>query len=168
MLFRSGLDETAERIMGDGTARAAIIVGIWNTDERWQEYAPQKVIERLTGDTSSEWLGEHPPELKADAYLRFIVEELKPFIDATYSTQPDQANTLIMGSSMGGLISLYAMAEYPDTFCRAAAVSIHWPLADPGSPISMQADAAMQAYHETSALNPNKPGTWFDSFPPTH
>ena len=157
-----GLDETAERIMGDGKVRPAIIVGIWNTEERWQEYAPQKVIERLTGDKSSGWLGEAPPELKADAYLRFIAEELKPFIDATYATQPDQQNTMIMGSSMGGLISLYAMAEYPDTFSKAAAVSIHWPLADPGSAISKQADTVMQAYLETSALDPSKHVIWFD------
>lgn len=157
-----GLDETSARIMGDGTVRSAIIIGIWNTNERWQEYAPQKVIERLTGDTSSEWHGETPPELKADAYLRFIVEELKPFIDETYATQPDHANTMVMGSSMGGLISLYAMAEYPDTFSRAAAVSIHWPLADPGSAISMQADAVMQAYLETSGLDQSKQVIWFD------
>ncbi len=157
-----GLDETATQLMGAGELRPAIIVGIWNTDERWQEYAPQKVIERLTGDTSSEWLGDTPPDLKADAYLRFIVEELKPCIDQEYATLPDQENTHIMGSSMGGLISLYAMAEHPDTFSRAAAVSIHWPLADPGSAISMQADAVMQAYLETSALDQAKHTIWFD------
>ena len=157
-----GLDETATRLMRDGDVRPAIIVGIWNTDRRWQEYAPQKVIEHLTGDTSSEWLGEAPPELKGDAYLRFIIEELKPFIDRTYATLPDRENTMIMGSSMGGLISLYAMAEHPDTFSKAAAVSIHWPLADPGSAISMQADAVMQDYLATSALDSRRQAIWFD------
>ena len=157
-----GLDETATRLMRDGDVRPAIIVGIWNTDHRWQEYAPQKVIERLTGDMSSEWLGETPPELKGDAYLRFIIEELKPFIDRTYTTLPDRENTLIMGSSMGGLISLYAMAEYPDTFSKAAAVSIHWPLADPGSAISKQADTVMQDYLATSGLDSNRQVIWFD------
>lgn len=156
------LDETATALFAGDAVRPAIIVGIWNTNERWQEYAPQKAIERLTGDMASDWLGTELPELKGDAYLRFITQELKPYIDTTYRTQTDAENTLIMGSSMGGLISLYAVAEYPDTFSRAAAVSIHWPLADPGSTISAQADAVMQAYLETSGIDPAKHEIWFD------
>ena len=156
------LDEAADKLFAAGTVRPAIIVGIWNTDARWQEYAPQKAIERLTGDLSSDWLGEDLPELKGDAYLRFITEELKPFIDETYRTQTSAENTLIMGSSMGGLISLYAVAEYPETFSRAAAVSIHWPLANPGSAISAQADTVMQAYLQTSGIDPERHTIWFD------
>ena len=157
-----GLDETAERMMRDGQLPPAIIVGIWNTNERWQEYAPQKVIESLPGDTSSEWLGSNLPALKADAYLRFITEELKPYIDATYETASGRDHTYIMGSSMGGLISLYAMAEYPDTFSRAAAVSIHWPLTEPEGAMAQQADAAMQAYLGTSGLDKTRQTIWFD------
>ncbi|MFN3211867.1 MAG: alpha/beta hydrolase [Henriciella sp.] len=157
-----GLDETAAQLIGDGTVPPAIIVGIWNTDERWQEYAPQHVIESLSGDTSSEWLGPTLPELKADAYLTFIIDELKPYIDATFATRPEAETTYIMGSSMGGLISLYALAEYPDTFSRAAAVSIHWPLTEPEGAIAQQADAAMQAYLSESGLDPLKHTIWFD------
>ncbi|MEL6825487.1 MAG: alpha/beta hydrolase-fold protein [Pseudomonadota bacterium] len=157
-----GLDETAERMMRTGDLPPAIIVGIWNTDERWQEYAPQKVIESLSGNTSSEWLGPTLPTLKADAYLKFITEELKPFIDETYQTAPAREQTYIMGSSMGGLISLYAMAEYPDTFSRAAAVSIHWPLTEPDGNLAQQADAAMQAYLSTSGLDKTRQTIWFD------
>jgi len=65
-----------------------------------------------------------------DAYLRFIVEELKPRIDATFRTKPGREHTAIAGSSMGGLISLYAAAEYPDVFGRVGAVSTHWPVGD--------------------------------------
>ncbi|MEL7109379.1 MAG: alpha/beta hydrolase-fold protein [Pseudomonadota bacterium] len=156
------LDEAASKIMKDGTVGPSIIVGIWNTDERWQEYAPQKVVESLSGDTSSEWLGPHLPELKADAYLRFITEELKPFIDETYATRPDREHTHIMGSSMGGLISLYAVAEYPATFSRAAAVSIHWPLTEPEGAVAQQADEAMKNYLTTSGLTPSQHTIWFD------
>lgn len=155
-------DETAKRMMTEGLVRPAIIVGIWNTDERWQEYAPQKALERIPQDTPSDWLGPQIPELKADAYLRFIVDELKPFIDDAYQTKTGPEDTFIMGSSMGGLISLYAMAEYPDTFSRAAAVSIHWPLTEPEGAIAQQADAAMQAYLSASALDPEKHKIWFD------
>lgn len=92
-----GLDETAARLMRDGTVRPAIIVGIWNTNERWQEYAPQKAFEHIAWTSSSDWLGDTRPELKGDAYLRFIVEELKPLIDETYRTKPDTENTMIVG-----------------------------------------------------------------------
>ena len=67
-------------------------------------------------------------DICSDHYLRFIVEELKPYVDAHYRTLPDQHNTFIMGSSMGGLISLYAMCEYPHVFGGAGCVSTHFPI----------------------------------------
>ncbi|MBK8836717.1 MAG: hypothetical protein IPO29_18440 [Anaerolineae bacterium] len=62
----------------------------------------------------------------SDGYLRFLVEELKPLIDARYRSLPDQPNTCIMGSSMGGLVSLYAIAQYPEVFGGAGCLSTHW------------------------------------------
>jgi pimeloyl-ACP methyl ester carboxylesterase len=62
----------------------------------------------------------------SDAYLRFIVEELKPYIDAHFQTRPERDHTFIMGSSMGGMISIYAICEYPEVFGGAAALSTHW------------------------------------------
>src|SRR3546814_14763907 len=56
-------------------------------------------------------------------YLTFIAEELKPFIDRTYRTKPTRENTAIIGSSMGGLISLYMLWTYPDVFSKAACLS---------------------------------------------
>jgi enterochelin esterase-like enzyme len=113
--------------LDEAVAGRAILVGVWNTPARWQEYAPQKVIERLPAELRARAPG--PPQ--ADAYLRYIVEELKPFIDRTYPTKPGRRTTFIMGSSMGGLISLYALGEYPRVFGRAAALSAHWPTARP-------------------------------------
>ncbi|HJW46870.1 MAG TPA: alpha/beta hydrolase-fold protein, partial [Lysobacter sp.] len=66
----------------------------------------------------------------SDDYLKFVVTELKPFIDATYRTRKGRDDTFVMGSSMGGLISLYAVAEYPEVFGGAGAVSTHWPIGD--------------------------------------
>jgi enterochelin esterase-like enzyme len=63
----------------------------------------------------------------SDLYLRYLVEELKPRIDAAYPTLPERASTFVMGSSMGGLISLYAVEQYPEVFGGAACVSTHWP-----------------------------------------
>ena len=55
--------------------------------------------------------------------MRFIVDTLKPYIDANYRTRPDRDNTAIMGSSLGGLISHYAICEYPNVFGKAGILS---------------------------------------------
>ena len=156
------VDETAARLVSERVIRAPIIVGIWNTDKRWEEYAPQRVVERI--DPLDVAPDGDMPALLADAYLRFIVEELKPKIDADYNTAPGKADTTIMGSSMGGLISLYAAAEYPDVFGRAACVSIHWPLGNPDGPIADAAAPAMVAYlSEDAKLDPAAQTLWFDN-----
>jgi predicted alpha/beta superfamily hydrolase len=90
--------------------------------------------------------------IRSDAYLKFIVEELKPFVDRTYRTRPDRAHTSVMGSSMGGLISAYALCEYPEIFGGAGCVSTHWPTGD-------------GAVIDYLAQHLPKPGThklWFD------
>jgi pimeloyl-ACP methyl ester carboxylesterase len=55
------------------------------------------------------------------------VEELKPYIDSNYSVGTGPEHAAVMGSSMGGLISLYAISEFPHVFGAAACVSTHWP-----------------------------------------
>lgn len=56
---------------------------------------------------------------KADAYLSFLRNTLKPHIDASFRTFPGSENTTIMGSSLGGLVSFYALLKYPETFGQA-------------------------------------------------
>jgi pimeloyl-ACP methyl ester carboxylesterase len=102
---------------------------------RHSEYFPQKPFENLPEafKDSIYQLERAPGQLlfdgavRSDAYLKFLVEELKPEIDRKYRTRTHQANTFIMGSSMGGLISLYAICEYPEVFGGAACLSTHWP-----------------------------------------
>ena len=65
-----------------------------------------------------------------DAYLRFLVMELKPYIDRTFRTRTGRDDTMLMGSSMGGVISLYGLTEYPEVFGAAASLSTHWPAGD--------------------------------------
>ena len=126
------VDQALCRLMRAGRTRGAIIVAVWNTGlGRYPEYMPQKAVR---GDTVSFFsqVGPAMPSaaLRSDAYLKFLVEELKPFIDQTYRTQPDRAHTSVMGSSMGGLISAYALVEYPGIFGGAGCVSTHWPAGD--------------------------------------
>jgi predicted alpha/beta superfamily hydrolase len=127
------VDGTMTRLIHEGKVREAIIVGIWNTPKRLPEYMPKKPVR--PGQTLH--FGSGFPDLPydeilSDEYLKFIVHELKPFVDAQYRTCPDQKDTFIMGSSMGGLISAYALCEYPTVFSGAGCVSTHWP-ADDGS-----------------------------------
>lgn len=116
------------RLVAEGTVPAAIIVGVWNTHLRWPEYLPEKPFRSPGRESALLLVGEKlNAEPMSDAYLRFLVDEVKPYIDRTYRTRPDQAHTYVMGSSMGGLVSLYALCEYPQVFAGAGCLSTHWP-----------------------------------------
>jgi predicted alpha/beta superfamily hydrolase len=118
------------RLVQTGKARPAIIVGVWNTLARFSEYMPQKATTQPAMDKLAAQFHLPPAPLQADAYLQYLVSELKPAIDRTYRTVPGRADTFIMGSSMGGLISAYAVTEYPGVFGGTGCVSTHWPAAD--------------------------------------
>ncbi len=125
------VDQAMCRLIRTGETRGAIVVGIWNTGMgRFAEYMPQKpappgVVPLHVGPQLIQ-----TDSIRSDAYLKFLVEELKPQIDRAYRTKPDAAHTFVMGSSMGGLISAYAIAEYPGVFGGAGCVSPHWPAGD--------------------------------------
>ena len=125
-----GIDETMTRLIAEKKVPPAIIVAIWNTPSRLAEYMPQKPLATLREAELEEMFKSVRREPLGDAYLRYLVTELKPAIDARYRTQPDRAHTSIMGSSMGGLISLYALCEYPDVFGAAACLSTAWQVAN--------------------------------------
>lgn len=93
-----------------------IVVGIECNSEGWRrlnEYSPV--------DFSYEGIGEIKGEGKV--YMDWLTGTLKPFIDSTYRTLPDREHTAIAGSSMGGLMSLYAACHYNGVFQRAACLS---------------------------------------------
>ena len=124
-----GIDETITGLMSEKKIRPTIVVGMWSTDKRVLEYMPQRLPQGSALDHLNAMLKEHTHHpICSDDYLRFIVEEMKPYVDAHYRTLPNQQNTFIMGSSMGGLISLYAMCEYPQVFGGAGCVSTHFPI----------------------------------------
>ncbi|MDN3921953.1 alpha/beta hydrolase [Roseateles violae] len=123
------LDQVAAPLLAEGKLQDFIVVGIWNAGEaRRAEYFPQAWLPLIEPASErqryiDEALQGQP---RGDAYLRFLVEELKPAVDARYATRPEREATLLMGSSMGGLISVYALCEYPQVFGAAAALSTHW------------------------------------------
>ncbi len=132
------IDVALERLVAEGEARPAIVVAVWHTEARWREYMPQAALETPRGRAILERAREAPTEANAwlrdaplaDGYLRMVVEELKPAIDARYRTLPGPEDTVVMGSSMGGLISLYAVCRYPELFGGAGCLSTHWPAAE--------------------------------------
>ncbi|HEY8599168.1 MAG TPA: glycogen debranching protein GlgX [Thermomicrobiales bacterium] len=102
------VDETMEALAAEGIE--AIIVGIPNMGpERLDEYSPF-IDERHGGG-------------RGEDYLAFITGTLKPYVDASFRTLPDAEHTGMLGSSMGGLISLYAFFRYDDVFGFAGAMS---------------------------------------------
>jgi hypothetical protein len=116
-------------LMRAGRVRPTIVVGIANTRDRWREYAPQAALAGLPQELRDRLAAEAGGAPLADRYLEFIVRELKPFIDAHFRTRTGRADTFIMGSSTGALVSLYAVLRYPEVFGGAACLSTHWPLA---------------------------------------
>ncbi|HEY5674257.1 MAG TPA: alpha/beta hydrolase-fold protein [Malonomonas sp.] len=122
-----GLQETLCRLRAQGAIDNTLVVGIWNTPNRYREYDPQKVFETYLSPQQKVAYAKEYGRPLADLYLKFIVSELKPFIDRRYRTRPGMADTLLLGSSMGGLISAYALCEYPEVFGGAACLSTHWP-----------------------------------------
>lgn len=132
-----GVDETMQRLIQEQKIKDCIVVAIWNSGkERWPDYMPQKPFESLSlqqQDSLYHSQRTNGPGIfngftvRSDKYLQFIVSEVKPFIDSSFSVYSDQQHTFIAGSSMGGLISLYAICEYPGVFGGAACLSTHWP-----------------------------------------
>jgi predicted alpha/beta superfamily hydrolase len=105
------VDETLESLAREGLE--LIVVGVPNGgDRRAHEYTPFRTWYRLrrVGGGGS-------------AYLRFLVDVVKPEVDATFPTRPEREATGIMGSSLGGLISLWAAIEHPSTFGLVGAMS---------------------------------------------
>lgn len=164
------VDEVASALLAQHKVRPFIVVGIWNHDTlRMSEYFPQKPWESLTPAQQArlyrEKQGDAPVLPKApysDRYLKFLVEELKPFIDHHYAVDPRPQSTFTMGSSMGALVSMYALAEYPQVFGGAACMSTHWPGAslqeDPANP----GPAAFQAYIAAHFPPPGAHRIYFD------
>lgn len=130
-----GVDETMSQLLKNEEIQQTIVVGIWHTEFRHSEYFPQKPFESLpisyqdslfTINRKNQESLLFKTNICSDNYLKFIVEELKPFIDKKYSTGIEAKKDYIAGSSMGGLISMYALCEYPEIFQGAACISTHW------------------------------------------
>ena len=161
------VDEVFGGLLEEEKIQNCIVVGVANSRSRMQEYFPQDVAgcysPELKAFAKSMRMGEE--DLLGNNYLRFLVEELKPFIDKTYSTRKDRKNTFHMGSSMGGLISSYAVTKYPEVFGGAGCLSTHSILYLANSDAARASvDAANQCYVDylKANLKPNSCKMYMD------
>lgn len=132
-----GVDEALDSLHAAGDW-GAIVVAVDNGQQRrLDEYSPWRGVRPGLGG------GE------GDAYVDFLAHTLKPYIDRHYRTRPGREDTGIAGSSMGGLISLYAALKYPEVFGRAGVFSpAFWFAGD-------------SAFAHAAAAPPPRPGTRF-------
>lgn len=109
-----------------------IVVGIWSPGvDRYRQYLPLPAYRQASGALRDAMDEYAKGPVVSDRYLEWITRVVKPWLDSALRTRPEADNTAIIGSSMGGLISLYAFLEYPGVFGRAGCVSTHWPAIAP-------------------------------------
>jgi len=163
------VDEVLAKLHAENKIQDIIVVGIWNGGAtRHSDYFPQKAFELLPEkQQDSIYSLERSPGVKyfnakvtSDNYLKFMVQELKPLIDGKYAVHTSKEHTFVAGSSMGGLISMYAICEYPSVFGGAACISTHWPgiFQVENNPIP----TAFYRYLEKHLPNPKEHRIYFD------
>jgi len=163
------IDEHLDRLIAAKKVRPTIVVGIWSTPKRLREYVPSKAFATLPRQYTDRVRALYQGDPLSDGYLKFLVRELKPRIDSRFNVKTDRANTVVMGSSMGGLISLYAIDEYPKIFGGAGMVSTHWPLFLPTDGSKKISDAeyevvssAFERYLKPALPDPRTHRLYFD------
>lgn len=140
------VDRAVAGLVEQGLIEPHIVVGIWAPgQDRYRQYLPAFAAEAANGiiATKINALSNGKPVV-SERYLEWLADELKPMIDATYRTRSGPRDTAIAGSSMGGLMSCYAILERPDIFGRAACISSHWPI--------MLPDIAEQNFDQVSSI----------------
>ena len=129
--------QTADRCIQTGSVAPLIIVGMYNTEARLREYTPTSVP-KLGGG-------------RADRYAKFLIEEVKPFVDREYRTLSGAQHTGIGGSSLGGLVSLYLGLQHAHIFGKIAALS----------PSVWWNQLVIHRFARTAAVEP-RPRIWLD------
>ena len=159
-----GLDEAIPRMARQGDLRSWIVVGVQSPKARYTALFPEKIFGLLSPEYKKrvEGLetGEPKAKLAGDDYLKFVVNTVKARVDREFRTLSGPEDTAVMGSSMGGLMAFYAIAEYPETFGQAAAVSMHIPLAgvEKGEDHAKWAAQASDAFRRYLTMSKMRPG----------
>ncbi|MCE2788614.1 MAG: esterase family protein [Saprospiraceae bacterium] len=128
--------KTIQSLIDQGKIGQLVVVGIWNSNtHRHEEYFPEEVWYRIDQSKKDSLLSKMQLLLpgfrtfapSSDDYLKFVTQEVMPYLQKNFGLTSMKENTYIAGSSMGGLISWYALCKYPELFGGAACISTHWP-----------------------------------------
>ena len=158
-------DKAIVRLLAANAIDPVVIVGVHSPGrDRTRTFLPQRLYDSMFPPLKAHAGVALKGAIQSDAYLRFLTAELKPMIDKRFRTQRDRDHTTIMGSSLGGLIALYAIAEYPLVFGKAACLSTHWPLASPimADPIRTALLDGWSQYLTDRLGPPDGRHIWFD------
>jgi predicted alpha/beta superfamily hydrolase len=126
------VDETLQRLTDSNLIHHCIIVAIHSISRfRYAELYPTTTRNYLTVAANKRLQTKMSDTTDANKYLTFLAKEVKLYVDNNYRTMTGPKHTAIAGSSMGGLISWYAVCEYPMVFGKAICLSTHWPGGNP-------------------------------------
>lgn len=125
------VDKACSQLAKDPDFVMPIVVGINNRGSqglRPNDYFPENALDYILPDQVED---TYIYDTCKDIFLGneeadFVAKELKPLIDSLYNTEPGMSTTFALGSSMGGLASMYLLCEYPEIFGGAACLSTHW------------------------------------------
>lgn len=167
-----GIDEAIPRMAARDDLRQWIVVGVQSPRSRYRTLFPAKLLPLLSpafqGSVRNLESGDPKGNFASAAYLDFLVNQVKARVDTTFRTLAGSDDTAIMGSSMGGLMAFYAMAEYPSVFGQAACLSMHVALASPTEKnadhkaLAVEVSAAFERYLATSAMRPGRNRLYID------
>jgi enterochelin esterase-like enzyme len=167
-----GIDEAIPRLVRQNDLRSWIVVGLQSPKSRYHALFPEKIFRFLSPEFQQRVMtlnsGDPEGPLAGDAYLKFLTQTVKPRVDREFRTLKGPEDTAVMGSSMGGLMAFYAIAEYPEMFGQAAAVSMHVALASPSEKgldhtiASRETAEAFRRYLSTSKMKPGANRLYID------
>lgn len=145
-------DDTAGNLTRNGRMRECIIIGVDNTANRLRDYMPPDDIVPFGP-------GAGQPG-RANLYAQFLINELKPVIDATYRTLPDRESTITIGSSMGGLVSLYLGWDFNAAFGRVGPMSGSWQFANFPSRVALGPSRPLRVYLDSGDSGASNDNAW--------
>lgn len=135
---------------------APIVVAIPSTVDRKFEYLPAKALDYPGGKEAYALTTKDEIKITqrqmSEQFINWLVKTVKPAIDERYRTLPEMEHTALMGSSLGGMISLYLLCEFPQVFSKAACLSTHWTILGEG----------MLAYLDHKLPEPGNHKLYFD------
>lgn len=121
-----GIDEAVSALSEAGITDEAVIVGIHNKSTRFADYMPENVLSGHSQIQNKLMAAYGLEEIRGNRYADFIANTVMPYVAQNYNVSDQREHVSAMGSSMGGLISIYLLCEYPDLFGAAACLSTHW------------------------------------------